>query len=145
MKINFTKEHFSRMNELLLDYLLKNKSIPTRIGGTISVVELLHTTTINTLNDIRILLDKNIERLSSQDEWTKSDVEQEKLANAKTTRELVNLVIGYKRYNLELTEIKNKQEALTAQIEALKDSQKTPDDKIAELQKELDSLETTEF
>jgi predicted nucleic acid-binding Zn-ribbon protein len=133
MKINFTKEHFSRMNELLLDYLLKNKSIPTRIGGTISVVEL------------RILLDKNIERLSSQDEWTKSDVEQEKLANAKTTRELVNLVIGYKRYNLELTEIKNKQEELTAQIEALKDSQKTPDDKIAELQKELDSLESTEF
>jgi predicted nucleic acid-binding Zn-ribbon protein len=133
------------MNELLLNFLLENKGIPTRIGGNINVVELLHTTTINSLNDIRTLLDKNIERFSSQDEWTKTDSEQEKLANAKTTRELVNLVIGYKRYNMELTEIKNKQEALTAQIEALKESQKTPDDKIAELQKELDSLEATEF
>lgn len=145
MKINFTKEHYQKMCELLLGMLVKNEAIPSKMGTPLNVVELLHTTTVNSLNNIRLALGKEIEKLENQDEWVASGSSQSKLEDLKSKKELVNLVIGYKRFTLEVNENKMKKAELRAKLNALKESQKTPEDQIKELEVELASLESPTF
>ena len=103
-KINFTKEHFNKMCTLLMGMLLRNEVISSKLGTPINVVELLHTTTINSLNYIRLTLSNKIKQLESQDEWIASEINAQQLNIAKRQKELVNLVIGYKRYKMEVEE-----------------------------------------
>lgn len=144
-KINFTQDHFAQMQHLLLGMLMSNTTVTTKLGGELNVVELLHTTTINTLNSIRLSLSKHIENLESKDEWIADNTSQEALDKAKTQKELVNLIIGYKRYMLEMEETKRKRAAIEAKLAELKESQKTPEDKIKELETELAGLNSTDF
>lgn len=145
MKVNFTKEHFDKMQGLLLTMLLNNGTIVSSMGQTINVVELLHTTTINTLNGIRLSISRKIERMENEDEWVSSSYKQSELDQLKNSKELVNLIIGYKRYKLEVQESEKKREELKKQLDSLKESQKTPADKIKELEAELQSIDNPNF
>lgn len=144
-KINFTKEHFDKMCYYATSMLLDNGVITTKMGQTLNVVELLHTTTINTLNNIRLGLVRQIENLENQDEWVASTQSQLKLDKAKAQKEFINLIIGYKRYQLEAEETAKKKAELTEKLKALKESQKTPEDQIKELEAELAGIEDTNF
>ena len=124
--------------------LLRNEVISSKLGTPINVVELLHTTTINSLNNIRLALSNKIKQLESQDEWIASDSTAKQLDTAKEQKELVNLVIGYKRYRMEVEENTQKKAELTAKLKELKDSQKSPEDKIKELEAELSAIDETE-
>lgn len=143
-KVNFKKEHFDKMKSLALTFLLDNKVVYNKFNQPINIVELLHCTTINSLNTIRLSLTKQIEALESQDEWASSSVSQAKLDSIKEAKELVNLIIGYKRHLVEVEEIAEKREFLSRELESLKESQKTPEDKIKELEAELSSLDSIE-
>lgn len=143
-KINFTKEHFDKMCSLLILMLLNNRTISSKLGTPINVVELLHATTINSLNNIRLALSNKIKQLESQDEWVASNSNAIQLDIAKEQKELVNLVIGYKRYKMEVEENTQKKAELTARIKALKESQKSPEDKIKELEAELIAMSEAE-
>lgn len=140
MKINFTADHYAALKNLACEMLFKNEEIRNKFGVPLSIVELLHTTTINQLNEIKNILSKKIEENESRDEWVGPD--SEKLASLRNKRELVHLIIGWKRYNLELQENENKREELTERLEALKESQKTPEERISEIEKQLAELET---
>ena len=143
-KINFTQEHFNRLKELAVEMLFENDGITTKFGQVLTIVDLLHSTTIGMLNDIRIGLTKGIEKLESQDEWVAEELSQRKLDNFRAKKELVNLIIGYKRYQLEVEAAKKEKETLTKQLQELKESQKTPEDKIRELEEKLASLDAVE-
>ena len=143
-KVNFTKEHYAKMQSLAFAMLVSNDAISTKMGQPLNIVDLMHTTTINTLNNVRIALGKQIEDLEKQDEWVATDHQQEKLEALKKKKDLVNLVIGWKRYNLELAETKALQKDLKAQLDELKESQKTPEDRIKELEAKLASLSSAE-
>lgn len=143
-KINFTKEHKAKMEALLLAMLMANRAISTKMGQLLDVVALLHTTTINTLNDIRINLDSQIAKREKTDEWVETDYNQKLLDQLRADRELVNLVIGYKRKKQELADNKAKKEALTSQLAQLEESQKTPEDKIKELKAQLAEIDGDE-
>ena len=143
-KINFTKEHFNKMCTLLMGMLLRNEVISSKLGTPINIVELLHTTTINSLNNIRLTLSNKIKELESQDEWIASEINAQQLDIAKRLKELVNLVIGYKRYRMEVVENAQKIADLSAKLKALKESQKSPEDKIKELEAELSAIDETE-
>ena len=143
-KINFTKEHFEKMCSLLLTMLLNNSTVNSKLGTPINVVELLHTTTINSLNDIRLALSNKIKRLENQDGWVTSGSTAKQLDTVRAQEELVNLVIGYKRYRMEVEENAQKKAELTAKLKALKESQKSPEDKIKELEAELSAMSETE-
>ena len=143
-KVNFTEEHYAKMKELAFAMLVSNDAISTKMGQPLNIVDLMHTTTINTLNNVRIALGKQIEDLEKQDEWVATDHQQEKLEALKKKKDLVNLVIGWKRYNLELAETKALQKDLKAQLDELKESQKTPEDRIKELEAKLASLNSAE-
>jgi chromosome segregation ATPase len=73
-----------------------------------------------------------------------TDYQQEKLEALKKQKELVNLIIGWKRHNLEIQEARAKKAELTAQLDELKESQKTPEDRIKELEAKLQEIDTTE-
>ena len=144
-KINFTKENFARLQSLATEMLFNNEVILSRMGSPLTIIDLLHTTTIGTLNEIRLSLGKTIEKLENQDEWTSSDDTQKKLSELRTKKELVNLIIGYKRFNLENEANARKKAELEAKLKELKESQKTPADRIAELEAEISKIDTEEF
>ena len=137
--INFTKTHYEMMCEMLLEMLLNNETIQHKML-TLDVVALVHTTTINTLISIRMDLKKAIALLENEDEWTTSETTQKKLSTLKDKKELVNLVIGYKRWQEEQESIKQARKLLLEELEDLKESQKTPEDKIKELEDKLANL-----
>ena len=56
------------MWSLLMGMLLNNETINNKLGQPLNVVELLHTTSINGLNSIRLNLAKQIENLENADE-----------------------------------------------------------------------------
>lgn len=145
MTINFTQDHFNRLQSLLLGMLFANKTINTKLGQPLNVVELLHTTSINGLNSIRLSLGKQIENLENQDEWVASTVSQSKLNDLKVAKETVNLIIGYKRFQLEAEEVAKKRAELTARIAQMKEEAKTPEDRLKEAEAELAALETPSF
>lgn len=145
MKINFTQEHFNRMQALLMQMLLGNVTINNKLGQPLNVVELLHTTSINGLNRIRLYIAKQIENLENADKWVSSPVSQTKLDNLKTAKETVNLIIGYKRYRAEVKETKAKKEELKAKIDQMKEEAKTPEDRLKEAEAELAALEDPNF
>lgn len=143
-KINFTKEHYAKMKELAFAMLVANEAITTKMGQPLNIVELMHTQTINTLNGIRLAVTKQIEDLEKQDEWVATDYQQERLETLKRRKELVNLIIGWKRRNMEVAEAKAKKAVLTAQLKELKESQKTPEDRIKELEAQLTAIDADE-
>ena len=145
MKINFTREHFAKLQQLLLGMLLTNETINNKLGQPLNVVELLHTTSLQGLNNIRLALAKQIENLENQDEWVSSPVSQAKLENLKAAKETVNLIIGYKRFQLEAEEVAKKRAELTAKIAQMKEEAKTPEDRLKEAEAELAALDTPSF
>lgn len=141
MKINFTQQHMEKLSSLALDMLFTNEHISTSLGTQLNIVEILHTTTIDTLNKIKYNLTKGIEKLEAEDEWIVDNSQQRKLESLKAKKDLINLVIGYKRFLLEKESNRIKKKDLQRKIDELKESQKTPDEKIKELESELSSLD----
>lgn len=129
----------SRLLDLADEALFDKTTVYTKLGQPLNIYELLHTTSINQLNEIKSNLTKKIEKIEEQDEWVTPD--GDKLQAMKDTKELVNLIIGWKRYNLELAENARKKEELTNKLTELKESTKTPEDRIKELEAQLKELD----
>lgn len=144
-KINFTQEHFEKLKAYAVEMLFTQETVTTKLGQTLNIVELLHTTTINTLNSIRLQLSKEIETIENQDEWVSGNTSQRKLENLKAKKELVNFIIGYKRFIQEQAEIARERASIEDELVRLKESQKTPEDKIKELESKLNTLKVETF
>lgn len=142
-KINFTKEHLEKMKELAIDMLLNNMSITTTMGTVLNISELMHTTTIGTLNKIRLTLTKKIRDAEDKDEWV--DFSDSKyLDTIRKQKDLVNLIIGWKKYNMEKEANEARRKELEKKLDELKESQKTPEDKIKELEAQIKGLSEEE-
>ena len=138
-KINFTKEHEAKLDALAIKMLKENGIVRTSMGQVLNIVELMHTTSINQLNNIRTALLKAIQKKEEGDEWVAADTSV--LDEMKDTKELVNLIIGWKRKNMEIAEAKTKKAELTKKLTELKESTKTPEDRIKEMEAELAALD----
>lgn len=138
-KINFTKEHFNKMMELAGKMLLEGRAIRNKLGTPLNICELMHVLTPNQLNEIKLMIAKKIETQESKDEWV--DPNNELLAQLKEDKELINLLVGWKRLNIERAENARKKEELTKKLAELKESTKTPEDRIKEMEAELAKLE----
>lgn len=128
-----------RLYDLANEALFNKLVVNTKLGQPMNIYELLHTTSIGQLNEIKTNLAKKIEKIEEGDEWIAPD--GDKLQAMKDTKELVNLIIGWKRYNLEVFENNRKKEELSKKLEELKESAKTPEDRIKELEAQLKELE----
>lgn len=139
IKINFTKSHLERLQDLALEMLFLNGEIRNKLGTPLSIVELLHTTSINQLNEIKFILGKKIETIESRDEWV--DPDNDKLELLKKQKELVNLIVGWKRYLAEIEAVEKEKRELEKEIAELEESEKTPQDRIKEKKARLKELE----
>lgn len=142
MKINFTKEHFSKLVNLVAQAAMNNVTIPTKMGQQLNIVELLHTTSITTLNNIKAALTQKIRNIEDRDEWVEAD--SEVLDEIKAQKELVNLIVGWKRWKLEMDENRRKRAELQKKYDDLCESTKTPEDKKKELEAEIAALDPVE-
>lgn len=129
----------SRLIDLADAALFDRTTVVTKLGQPLNIYELLHTTSINQLNEIKLGLAKKIKKAEATDEWVAPD--NDKLQSMKDAKELVNLIIGWKRYNLELDENARKKEELIEKLAELKESQKTPEDRIKEIEAQLKELD----
>lgn len=139
-KINFTATHRSRLNELATEMLFNGTVINGNMGQNYTVYDLIHTTTLNTLRSLYQSLHKAIEKAEAQDEWVATDTDQRHLDSLKTKKEFINLLIGFKRYQNEQEANLIKKRQLEAELATLLDSQKTPEDRIKELQEAIRDL-----
>ena len=139
IKINFTKEHMIRLYDLANEMLFDNATIQTSMGQVLNIVELLHTTSIGQLQNIMTSLKKKIDKIEEADEWLAPD--NDKLEELRRMKELINLIIGWKRHTMEIAENKRKKAELTKKLTELKESQKTPEDRIKEIEAELAALD----
>ena len=140
--VHFTKENYDNLRKLAADMLFANEVISYSVGQPKNIIELLHTTSIETLNRIKQALSKKIEEQENKDEWV--DPDNSKLDKLRKKKELVNLIIGWKRFNLEKDAQAHKKDELTKKLNELVESQKTPADRIKELQAELDAMKAVE-
>lgn len=139
--ITFTKEHEAKLDAMLATAIKKNRIYQYGVGQIVNVVELLHTVSINTLVKMLSSLKKQIATEEDKDEWNDSVVNTEKLDQLREDRDLINYIIGYKRKNLEIAANAKKKAELTAKLAELKESTKTPEDRIKEMEAELAKLE----
>lgn len=142
MKINFTKQHYQDLVNLVAQAAMNHVVINTKMGQPLDIVALLHTTSINTLNSIKASLVKRIRDIEDQDEWVESDPVV--LDTLKGQKELVNLIVGWKRWKMEIDENRKKKENLTKKLAELKESTKTPEDRIKEMEAELAAMDAEE-
>ena len=142
MKINFTKQHYQDLVNLVAQAAMNHVVINTKMGQPLDIVALLHTTSINTLNDIKASLVKKIRSIEDRDEWVDADTVV--LDTLKGQKELVNLIVGWKRWKTEIEENRKKKAELTEKLAALKESTKTPEDRIKEMEAELAAMDTEE-
>ena len=142
MKINFTKQHYQDLVNLVAQAAMNHVVINTKMGQPLDIVALLHTTSINTLNDIKASLVKKIRGIEDRDEWIDADTVV--LDTLKGQKELVNLIVGWKRWKMEIEENRKKKENLTKKLAELKESTKTPEDRIKEMEAELAAMDTDE-
>ena len=142
MKINFTKQHYQDLVNLVAQAAMNHVVINTKMGQPLDIVALLHTTSINTLNDIKASLVKKIRNIEDRDEWVDSDPTV--LEQIKAQKELVNIIVGWKRWTMEIEANKKHKAELTEKLAALKESTKTPEDRIKEMEAELAALDADE-
>ena len=142
MKINFTKQHYQDLVNLVAQAAMNHVIINTKMGQPLDIVALLHTTSINTLNDIKASLVKKIRSIEDRDEWVDADTVV--LDTLKGQKELVNLIVGWKRWKMEIDENRKKKENLTKKLAELKESTKTPEDRIKEMEAELAAMDADE-
>ena len=142
MKINFTKQHYQDLVNLVAQAAMNHVIINTKMGQPLDIVALLHTTSINTLNDIKASLVKKIRGIEDRDEWVDADTVV--LDTLKGQKELVNLIVGWKRWKMEIEENRKKKENLTKKLAELKESTKTPEDRIKEMEAELAAMDADE-
>jgi chromosome segregation ATPase len=142
MKINFTKQNYQDLVNLVAQAAMNHVVINTKMGQPLDIVALLHTTSINTLNDIKASLVKKIRNIEDRDEWVEADPDE--LAAIKAQKELVNLVVGWKRWTMEINANKQKKAELTKKLDALKESTKTPEDRIKEMEAEIAAMDAEE-
>lgn len=143
-KINFTKEHLAKLKDLAIKFLFKGILIKGAINSELSVWDILHNTTLNTLSTIYGNLKREVEKISNLDEWNLTDYQQKKLEVLKEQMEFVNLVIGYKKYQIEIQSDKDKLRELKAKQQELKESTLTPVERLAALEAEIASIESVE-
>lgn len=139
-KINFTKEHLQKLKEAATKMLFANSVVDGLVGSKLTVHDLIHNTTINTLITINSNMKREIEKISNLDEWSMTEYQQRKLANLKEIQEFVNLLIGYKKNRAEIEADKSKLAELRAKQAELQESTLTPEDRLKALEKEISEL-----
>mgnify|MGYP002129000171 CR=1 FL=1 len=143
METLFTKEHAERLNSLLLQALLAGTVFKGTFGTESTVYDLLHNFAIDTLVGIHRSQKTEIIKMEEEaEEWELTAYKTRKLESLKETKEMLGLLIRYKKNKAEAEAKKAKLATLKKSYADLKEANKTPDEKMKELEEEMAKLET---
>jgi len=140
VKINFTEDHKKRLDELVLKMLYLGNTIKGFAGTEIDVFDLIHRTTIGTLQTTLSNLKKEVEKLENLDEWSLTSYQQKKLETTKDTVELVNLMIGYRKSEDQKASDAQTIKELKREMRILKTSQLSPEDQIKAMEEKIKAM-----
>lgn len=132
--MEFTEQNFAELKELAIEALLEPIVFTNKFGQYLNVYELFYGVGIDSLKDIKNSLNRNIEK-EKEDDWTSKDT-----SLLEKKKDLVNLIIGYKLNLIKESEKEHKKRKLQCELYNLKESLKSPEDKIKEIEEELNSL-----
>ncbi len=139
--INFTEQHKTELEQLVFEAVAKNWQVANKMGMNLDVMDLFHTATIQTLRNVRKDLTNKLNSFED-DEWSdKSVQDDEKIEYYKMSIKLINLTIGFRLWKQEQYELESRKAALELKLQLLKEDQKTPEEKIAELEEEIGKIE----
>lgn len=139
-KINFTLEHKARLEALALQMLMSNMTIKGPLGTNMNIQQLLHEITINSLQTMYANVKKEIEKINSLDTWSQTDYQQQKVKLLTDVQELLNLVIGYKKYQAQLNNDKAEIDALKAELKELEKQNMTPEEQIKQIKQKIAAM-----
>ena len=137
-KVNFTKEHQEKLDQFILKMWKEDIVVFNTMNVPINICDLKELTP-NILNNLKLTYDKKIQSLESRDEWV--DPENDKIDLYRFIREGLNLLVGYKRKKIQIAENEAKKRQLDKTIAELREAQKTPEDKLKELEAERAALD----
>lgn len=139
--INFTQQHKEELQQLVFDAVAKRWQVFNKMGMVFDVMDIFHTCTIQTLRNMRRDLTEKLNRFED-DEWSdKSLQDEDKIAYYNMSIKLINLTIGFRLWKQEQYDLESKKAALELKLQILKEDQKTPEEKIAELEEEISKIE----
>lgn len=137
--MNFTEEHLRQLKELVFLAVVKNYIIVGKLGQQFTVTDLMMSSLV-TLRNLKKHLQQVISNFT-EDEWEeKSLVTQDQETYCKNSYNLVNLMLGYRINEAKIQEKEAQKAKLQERIDAIKESTKTPEEKLQELEEELKSL-----
>lgn len=138
-QINFTKEHESRLKDLLWEMVTKDVIFVGSVTPY-TAYEIFNALSLNSLETLYNRLDKELQKFDKVSRWLSNNEDSVLKESTQMKKEFVDLVIGYKMYQQQLSEKQEKIEKLQSEIEKLKESQKSPEDLIKEKEASLKEL-----
>ena len=143
--INFTASHREDLEKLFVKLSFEGVVLHGQFGANaLTPHDMLHSTSLSTLKSLRTQLKKEISASESEeDEWSASTSEQKQLAMKKDWARYIHLVIGYLRSEAEKAKNADAVSKIDKQIAELEEANKTPEDKIKELQAKKAELSGT--
>lgn len=137
--INFTKEHLSKLKEHIATLVLDGTIINGPMGQSYDVFALVNAMSIKSLQTLFNHLGTRKANLSVSDEWVENP-NAEEIAKIEFVMETVSLIIGFKRKEQENKDNARELARLEKQIAELEESQKTPQQLLAELKAKAATL-----
>ena len=129
-KITFTKEHQARLETLATRFLFANITFQGSMSTNYTVGQLIHDTTIRTLEDMLSKIKISKSKLEGGSKWRRAVSEQSKLRELSDKEEFIDLLIGYKLFIEQEEDLMAQRAKLRAEIEALKEDSMTPAERI---------------
>lgn len=129
-KIIFTTEHQARLEALATKFLFANVTFQGSMSTNYTVGQLIHDTTIRTLEDMLSKIKISKSKLEGGSKWRRAVSEQSKLQELSDKEEFIDLLIGYKLFIEQEEDLMAQRAKLRAEIEALKEDSMTPAERI---------------
>jgi hypothetical protein len=143
-KINFTTENETRLKVLFVELGFTKEVLSGKFGAnTYTVWDVLHLLQLDTLEFLYNNLEKEIEvvQKKGRNKWLETNTATKKVEKLSKWYEFVDLVLGYKMYQAEVGKKASKLAEARAELKAMKEEVKTPAERIAEMEKQIEELE----
>jgi len=141
--ISFTNEHLSKLKQAATEMLFQDRKVKGQIGTELSIHDLLHIASVSTLQTLHGNLKKTIDSKENLDEWSMTEYQQKQLVTLKKDKEVINLIIGYRKSLAEREANSQKLAKVREQIKDIKEQTLTPEARLqalTEKEKELSVL-----
>ena len=104
--ITFTEKHLETLKGLFLELGFSGATLPGKFGSnSYNVMDLLHNSSITTLQGLHVQLKKDISSLGDTDDWSGDSRIQTRVENLTKWKEFIHLIIGYKKSQAEQEEL----------------------------------------